>query len=59
MGNTDKEEFKQRMRNLDADEKKIVIKFIPNDMLIEELGRRLTSNTDRLNQIKDILKIQE
>ena len=55
----DREEFKQRMRNLDAEEKKIVVKVIPNDLLLEELGRRLTSNTDRLNQIRDILKIQE
>ena len=55
----DREEFKQRMRNLDAEEKKIVVKVIPNDLLLDELGRRLTSNTDRLNQIRDILKIQE
>ena len=55
----DREEFKQRMRNLDADEKKIVVKVIPNDLLLEELGRRLTSNTDRLNQIREVLKVQE
>ena len=55
----DREEFKQRMRNLDADEKKIVVKIIPNDLLLEELGRRLTSNTDRLNQIREVLKVQE
>ena len=59
MGITDKEEFKQRMNNLNAEEKKIVVKVIPNDLLIEELGIRLTSTTDRLNQIRDILKIQE
>ena len=55
----DREEFKQRMRNLDAEEKKIVVKVIPNDLLLEELGRRLTSNTDRLNQIREVLKVQE
>ena len=59
MGITDKEEFKQRMNNLNAEEKKIVVKVIPNDLLIEELGIRLTSTTDRLNQIRDIFKIQE
>lgn len=59
MNLTDREEFKQRMRNLDAEEKKIVVKFIPNDMMIEELDRRITSLTDRLNKIKEILKIQE
>ena len=55
----DREEFKQRMRNLDAEEKKIVVKVIPNDLLLDELGRRLTSNTDRLNQIREVLKVQE
>ena len=59
MGNTDREEFKQRVRNFDAEEKKIVVKVIPNDLLLEELGRRLTSNTDRLNQIREVLKVQE
>lgn len=55
----DREEFKQRMKNLDAEEKKIVSKVIPNDVLIEELGRRLTTSIDKLNQIRDILKVQE
>ena len=55
----DREEFKQRVRNLDAEEKKIVVKVIPNDLLLDELGRRLTSNTDRLNQIREVLKVQE
>ena len=55
----DREEFKQRMRNLDAEDKKIVVKVIPNDLLLEELWRRLTSNTDRLNQIREVLKVQE
>lgn len=59
MGITDKEEFKQRMSNLDAEEKKIVVKVIPDDLLLEELGRRLASSTDTLNQIKNVLKIQE
>ena len=59
MSNTDREEFKQRMRNLDAEEKKIVVKVISNDVLVEELGRRLTSTIDTLNQIREILKIQE
>ena len=59
MGITDKEEFKQRMSNLDAEEKKIVVKVIPDDLLLEELGRRLASSADTLNQIKNVLKIQE
>ena len=59
MGNTDREEFKQRMSNLDDEEKEIVVKIIPNDLLVEELWKRLTSTTDRLDQIREVLKIQE
>ena len=59
MGNTDREEFKQRMKNLDAEEQKIVIKLIPDEILVEELGRRLTCNMDKISQIRDIIKTQE
>ena len=59
MGNTDREEFKQRMRNLDAEEKKIVVNYIPNEMLVEELNRRLTVMTDKISQIKEVLRVQE
>ena len=59
MANTDREEFKQRMRNLDDEEKGIVVKTIPNEMLVEELGRRLTFMTDKINQVKEIFNIKE
>lgn len=59
MANSDREEFKQRMKNLDSDEKAIVVKTIPNEMLVEELGRRLTFMTDKINQVKEIFSIKE
>lgn len=59
MGNTDKEEFKQRMKNLDAEEKEIVVKTIPNNMLLEELGRRLNIMSDKISQVMDIFNIKE
>ena len=59
MSNTDREEFKQRMRNLDAEEKKIVVNYLPNDLLVEELNRRLTVMTDKISQIKEVLRVQE
>lgn len=59
MSLTDREEFKQRMRNLDAEEKSIVVRVISNDVLVDELARRLTSTTNTLNQIREILNIQE
>ena len=59
MGNSDREEFKQRMRNLDDEEKGIVVKTIPNEMLVEELGRRLTVMTDKIGQVREIFSIKE
>lgn len=59
MGNTDKEEFKQRMKNLDAEEKGIVVRTIPNEMLVEELNRRLTVMSDKISQVIDIFSIKE
>lgn len=59
MGNTDKLEFAQRMKNLDAEEKAIVVKTIPNEMLVEELGRRLTVMTDKISQVREIFSIKE
>lgn len=59
MGNTDKLEFAQRMKNLDVEEKAIVVKTIPNNMLVEELNRRLTVMSDKINQVIDIFSIKE
>ena len=59
MANTDREEFKQRMKNLDAEEKGIVVKTISNEMLVEELNRRLTVMTDKIYQVKEIFNIKE
>ena len=59
MGNSDREEFKQRMRNLDTEEKGIVVKTISNEMLVEELSRRLTVMTDKISQVREIFSIKE
>ena len=59
MTNTDREEFKQRMRNLDNEEKGIVVKTISNDMLVEELARRLNVMTDKISQVIEIFSIKE
>ena len=59
MSLTDREEFKQRMKNLDAEEKEIVVKTIPNEMLVDELKRRLTVMSDKISQVIDIFNIKE
>ena len=55
----EREEFKQRMEALTSEEKEIVAKTIPNEMLVEELGRRLTVMSDKISQVIDIFSIKE
>ena len=59
MSLTDREEFKQRMKNLDAEEKEIIVKTIPNEMLVDELKRRLNIMSDKISQVMDIFNIKE
>lgn len=55
----DREEFASRMKNLDDEEKSIVVKTIPDEMLLEELNRRLKNMKDRINKVKEIFNVQE
>lgn len=50
------EEFKQRITALTDEEKDVVVKMLPNEILVGELNRRLTGMTDKMTLIKDILK---
>lgn len=50
------EEFKQRMGALTDEEKEQVAKMLPNEVLVEELNRRLTSMAEKMNSIKGILE---
>ena len=56
MYNLEKDEFTQRMKALSLEEKEIVIKTLSNEMLIDELNRRLSTMTDNINMVRDILK---
>lgn len=53
----DREEFTSRMKNLDEEEKAIVVKTISNEMLIEELKSRLTTMSDKINRIIDVFNV--
>ena len=53
------EELKQRMKALTDEEKEEMAKTLPNEILVAELNRRLTSMTDNINMVRDILKVQE
>ncbi len=50
----DKEEFKQRMEALTSEEKEIVVKVIPDKLLIKELELRLIDMANTINQVKNI-----
>lgn len=56
MSLTDREEFKQRMENLDDEEKRIVVKTIPDELLLKELETRLSDMTNTINQMRNVLK---
>lgn len=53
------EDFKDIARAMEDNEKNIVLKTIPSEALLEELGRRLTLLEDRDKAIKSLFKIQE
>ena len=57
MSLTDREEFESRMKNLDEEEKAIVVKTISNEMLIEELHSRLITMSDKINRIIDVFNV--
>ena len=54
----DREEFTKRMGVLTTEEQEIVAQNISNEILISELNRRLADMADKINQLKDIFKLQ-
>lgn len=59
MTELEREEFKQTVRNFNEEERVIVIKTLSNNLLLEELSRRLLNSTDKLKGIRDILRMEE
>lgn len=59
MTELEREEFKQTVRNFNEEERAIVIKTLSNNLLLEELSRRLLNSTDKLKGIRDILRVEE
>ena len=59
MTELEREEFKQTVRNFNDEERVIVIKTLSNNLLLEELSRRLLNSTDKLKGIRDILRMEE
>lgn len=55
MNNLEMEEFTQRMKALSVEEQEIALKTMSNDMLVAELNRRLTTMTDSIDKVREIL----
>lgn len=55
MNNLEREEFTQRMKALDYEERQIALKTMSNDMLVAELDRRLSVMSDNIDKVRAIL----
>lgn len=52
-------EMKDRAKGMSEEDKQIVIKTVSNEMLIQEVNKRLTTMTDKFNQVREILKVSD
>lgn len=52
-------EMKDRAKGMSDEDKQIVIKTASNEMLLGEVSKRLVNMTDKVNQIREILKVSE
>lgn len=59
MSPTEKKEFVTVVRAMSDEEKLLVVKAMPNEVLLEELGRRLTIATETLCKVKNVISGQD
>lgn len=59
MSELEREEFKQIVRNYTEEERAIIVKTLSNSLLLEEITRRLSTSTEKLKGIRDILRVEE
>lgn len=59
MSELEREEFKQIVRNYTEEERSIIVKTLSNSLLLEEITRRLSTSTEKLKGIRDILRVEE
>ena len=51
-------EMKDRAKGMSEEDKQIVLKTVSNEMLLGEVSKRLTTMTDKFNQVREILKVE-
>ena len=51
-------EMKDRAKGMSEEDKQVVLKTVSNEMLLGEVSKRLTNMTDKLNQVREILKVE-
>lgn len=56
MGAVEREKFMSVVEAMSDEEKLLVIKAAPYEMLLEELGQRLAATTEILNNIRGVLE---
>lgn len=59
MAPLEKEEFKNVVKALDEEELQLTVRSLSNEVLIQELQRRITTATSMLSSISTILKGKE
>ena len=51
--------MKDRAKGMTDEDRQVVLKTASNEMLLGEVSKRLINMTDKVNQIREILKISE
>jgi len=59
MNAAEKTAMRERAKGMDKEDKEIMLKAVSDEMLLNELGTRLTFANSKLKQIRDILHVQE
>lgn len=59
MSELEREQLKNRTKNFTIEELQLIVKLIPNTILLEEISRRLIKSTDDLKGIREILRVKE
>lgn len=57
MTQIEKEETKNRMKALDAEEQQIALKVMPTEVLLGELERRISVQAEIINGVKAALRM--
>lgn len=58
MGDLEKMELADRIKAMDEEEKRLAVRFIPSDILIDEIARRSMETEKMIAGIRDLAKVK-